>query len=545
MTSFDYRNAVVASGPLAYWPLTEPAGTTLPNEIVAGLASTRNGGPVFGTSDPWGQPGACTFVATRSDAFLVNSQLNMSTATFTLECWGRVAVGNGYENNIMVLQNAGQAVTTNGVAFEIWNGTSARFAYYAPGVGNTFAPITGLGITNDGGWHHYAWTCAYDGTLLLYVDGVQVSNNAGIKAVQAFRPSWLSMGGYRAAGGGVSNFTSGDFCHMAFYARALSVTEIGAHYAAQPAPPVITPPPTSACPRRAWLTMGALSVPLESAAAGYFLESLDLGYPAPRVVSSDLADQDGAVDRTAYMGPRTVTASVHALTGADAQIDAVASAFGPFMVPSARPVLHYVLDRPGLSERTLTLRPANYDWPIVGPYERAIALQWVAPDPIVRDPAVQTATAWSGGAGGGGRTYDLTFPRQYPTTGGPSIVGQIKTNGEVPARPVLRIYGPITGATVTFRRLSDNGVCGKVAFTSNYQIVGGAFVEVDSKGHTAYLNGDRTQPVLSALDWLNMQWPVVPIAPDAATMALAGSPSGLVTSGVTQCQASWHDGYLT
>jgi hypothetical protein len=300
------------------------------------------------------------------------------------------------------------------------------------------------------------------------------------------------------------------------------------------------------CIRSAWLVLGALSLELEDQSNGYVCESLDLGYPAPRAVSDNLPDQDGAVDRTQYMGPRTVTASVHALTGAGAQIDAVAAAFAPYMVPSARPVLHYVLDRPGAAERTLTLRPANYDWPIAGDQERVIALQWVAPDPILRDPAVNTATAWSGATGGaGGRTYNLTFPRTYPSGGGPAITATISTAGDLPVRPLLRIYGPITTPVVTFTRQSDSAVVGRVPFVSGYQIVQGHYVEVDTAKHTAYLDGDRSQSVLNAVNWLNLRWPVLPIAPDSSRMALSGDPSGLVTSGITQVQATWQDGYLT
>jgi hypothetical protein len=298
------------------------------------------------------------------------------------------------------------------------------------------------------------------------------------------------------------------------------------------------------CVRQAWLTLGAATVPLENGAAGYFCESLDLGYPAVREVSANRPDQDGADDRTQFMGPRVVTASVRALTGAGARIDAVASAFAPYMVPSARPVLHYILDRPGTVERTLTLRAANYDWPVVGASERTISLQWVAPDPIARDPTVKTATAWAGSVSGGGRTYNLTFPRTYPAGGGPTITGQIVTNGDVPARPLLRIYGPITKPIVTFTRLSDNAAS-QVPFVAGYQIAGGHYVEVDTAAHTAYLDGAHNQSVLSSLDWLNLSWPVVSPAPDGATMGLVGDPSGLVTSGLTQCQATWQDGYLT
>jgi hypothetical protein len=45
------------------------------------------------------------------------------------------------------------------------------------------------------------------------------------------------------------------------------------------------------CVRSAWLVLGAKTVLLEDEAAGYFCESLDLGYPAPREVTENRPDQ--------------------------------------------------------------------------------------------------------------------------------------------------------------------------------------------------------------------------------------------------------------
>lgn len=296
------------------------------------------------------------------------------------------------------------------------------------------------------------------------------------------------------------------------------------------------------CVRKAWLVLGARTVQLEG--KGYGCTSLDLGSPDIRDVTDNLPDMDGIEDRTLYMGGRTVTADITALAPA-ARIDDVASKFAPFMAPSARPVLHYILDRSGEAERTLTLRPSGYSWPIVGPYQRDIHLSWVAADPIARDPTVEQSTAWSGSTVQSGRQYNLTFPRTYPQGGGSQITGDIVTAGDVAVRPLLRIFGPITQATVTFRRHSDNSVCGVVAMVAGYVIPQGTFVEIDTKARTAWLNGNRQSSVLHAVAWAAMQWPVIPIAPDGASMVLTADMAGGVTAGVTQVQATWQDGYLS
>jgi len=293
------------------------------------------------------------------------------------------------------------------------------------------------------------------------------------------------------------------------------------------------------CVRQAWLVLGSLSIQLENAAGGWFCSSLDLGYPEVREVIQNRPDTDGAVDRTQFMGARVVSAEIHAVAGAGARIDDVADNFAPFMVPSARPVLHYILDRAGTAERTLTLRAMGYTWAVVGASERQIMLQWKAADPVVRDPTVQTVTCYAGTAAGNGRAYPLAFPRIYPTSGGSPSTAVISSAGDLPVRPLVYVYGPVTGPVVTFT--PTTGPVAKVAFVASYRIDQGHYVLVDTVAKTALLDGVAGQSALAWLDWYNTAWPVLPRQPDTTGMSMTGSS----TSGSTQAQASWQDGYLS
>jgi len=293
------------------------------------------------------------------------------------------------------------------------------------------------------------------------------------------------------------------------------------------------------CVRQAWLTLGSLTMPLENPAGGWFCASLDLGFPDVREVIQNRPDTDGTIDRTALMGARVISAEIHAVAGAGARIDDVADNFAPFMVPSARPVLHYILDRAGAAERTLTVRAMGYQWAVAGTAERQIMLQWKAADPIARDPTVQTATAYAGTAAGNGRTYPLVYNRTYPTGGGSPTTATISSAGDLPVRPLLRIYGPVTGPAVTFTPTA--GPVSKVAFVPSYRLDQGHYVQVDTVSKTALLDGIAGQSALAWLDWYNTAWPILPTLPATTTMAMTGSS----TSGVTQAQATWQDGYLT
>jgi hypothetical protein len=299
----------------------------------------------------------------------------------------------------------------------------------------------------------------------------------------------------------------------------------------------------AACVRQAWLDLygdGTVTVPLENAAAGYFCTSLDLGFPAVRDVTSNRPDHDGVDDRTKYMGSRPITANITALHGAGARIDAVGPLFSQYMLPSARPVLHYILDRPGAAERTITVRGANYAGPIVGADQRDIQLQWVAADPYAYDPNWQQATAWSGSASGPGRQYPLGYPRTYPTGTGAANTAVMSTAGDVGIQPRYLIYGPITNPVLTITP-STTGNPSYIRFQPGFVIPAGQWLDLDSAAKTANMNSVVTASVLSSIDWMNTTWAVVPPNPASATLALSGSSA----SGNTQVQASWKDRYLT
>jgi hypothetical protein len=300
--------------------------------------------------------------------------------------------------------------------------------------------------------------------------------------------------------------------------------------------------PPGPCVRAAWLTLGAASVALDNPAGGWFCTSLDLGSIDVRAVTYPRPQGDGLADLTRFMGGRVVTAEITALVGAGARIDDVADNFAPFMVPSARPVLHYVLDRPGAAERTLTLRAAAYTWKIEGSDQRDIQLQWQAADPIARDPTTQTVTAFSGSSSGSGRLYNLSFPRMYPLGGGSAVNAMLSTPGDVAIMPMLRIYGPITQPQVWIALSGGGGF--SVYFVAGFRIDQGHRVDVDCARHSALMDGDPSQSVLGSIAWNLLYgpgWPVIGPAPAWGSMSLSGQS----TSASTQVSASWNDGYLT
>jgi hypothetical protein len=297
-----------------------------------------------------------------------------------------------------------------------------------------------------------------------------------------------------------------------------------------------------ACVRSAWLVLGSNTLLLEDPAKGYFCTNLDLGAPAVRPVVTPNPNRTGETDRTQFMGGRVVQADVSAFTGAGARIDDVMDNFAPFMDPGQRPVLHYVLDRPGTPERTVTLRAVAYDAKISGAAQRDIVMQWEAGDPIAYDVVQQSKTAMAGSStGASGRLYPLTFNRVYPTDGSAALGAVLVSYGDVAAHPLVRIYGPVTGPRLIMQ-VQPSAASGPYFFFLTSLVLGaGQWVDIDTARHTVLLQSDPKQSALASVDWSQSSWPYIPPAPGSVFMTISGSS----TSGVTQARATWYDGFLS
>jgi hypothetical protein len=266
---------------------------------------------------------------------------------------------------------------------------------------------------------------------------------------------------------------------------------------------------------------------------------LDLGYPEVREVMNNRPDLDGADDRTALFGARAVSANIRARPGGTMTPDEIGTLFAPFMLPGVRPELHYVLDRPGEPERMAAVRASGYTWPISGARAREIHLGWIAADPAMNDPAERSVIAYAGSSTGTGRNYPLTYNRLYPPGGNSPSTATISSPGDIPIRPLLRIYGPITAPRVALA-ISDGSAL-EVRFVAGFIINAGRWVDVDAANRTVYADSDPTAPVVDRVDWQASTWPVLPVAPASTSMNLYGDS----TAGVTQVEAIWHDRYLT
>jgi hypothetical protein len=309
---------------------------------------------------------------------------------------------------------------------------------------------------------------------------------------------------------------------------------------------IVPEPPTAAvtCRRAAWLTLAdGRELALEDDLAGYVLAELDIAWPEVRDVVNNRPSAHGVDDRTRLFGARVVSAHVVAGPWGTRTMDDIARAFGPFLVPGARPVLHWIIDSPETvyAERTLELRASAYSSPISGMERRDILMAWSAPDPIIRGSIDQLAIGRPPYLGMIGRQYPLTFDRHYPATGGTgAVLGRIVTIGDVDVQPLLRIFGPITAPSVVINSYpqAERLISRAFVFRQSFRIDAGRWVDVDTVAHTAIADDGSRQE--AQIDWARTEWPTALGGGVLNTLALNGSN----VNHVTQVVAIWRDGFL-
>jgi Phage tail protein len=284
------------------------------------------------------------------------------------------------------------------------------------------------------------------------------------------------------------------------------------------------------------LTLGSTVLDLMDQANGFRIGEVDLGYPDVREDINLRPDQHGVADFTQFFGARAVTISGAIVPSSTGSRQKALQALAPFLNPAARPVLTYQIDG-DVGPRTLTLRPSDLSVPVTNPQVSDFQVGWKAADPFAYDANVQTAIVWVTVAGGG-RQYNLVFPRVYP----PGGVSQARTYnlGSFDVYPTLTFYGPMTGIQVTWTALSTPTITGYFLFQPSYTIPAGSFVVVDCKNRTAFLNGDPANSVYSRLGYLSSGfWPYIP-----AGGSTIWSLSANNTSAASQVQIRWQDAYL-
>jgi hypothetical protein len=209
-----------ASGPVALWHFEERGGTTVGDSS----GFSNNGVAQNGMGWTSGQVGGAGSFDGLDDQVSVpdSSSLSVTGPALTLEAWVRPTAVNGYR--VLIHKELQYSLA-------IYNGQLT----YADSATWSYATLGYYGSIPMGTWSHVAVT--FDGSLLrYYINGTEVGTQAHSGSLSA-TTNPVCLGSYNCS----SLRFAGGLDEVAVYSRALSPTEVYAHYIsglASPATPV-------------------------------------------------------------------------------------------------------------------------------------------------------------------------------------------------------------------------------------------------------------------------------------------------------------------
>src|SRR5581483_5289433 len=233
-------NAVLGDGPVAYWRLDEPAGTTVDDATGDGHTGSYSGNVALGQASALvGDPDGSISLTDSSSYATVPDIASLDTPNFTIEGWVRALTTGAYQKII------GKGANTT----EQWG------LYIAPTTGDldVQAELGATQVSLDSGvhigdntWHYVAAT--WDGTnLTLYwsdsTGHIQSKPLSETGKVLKTNTEQISIG--KEVSSTTNEFPLNSGLHqlddLAVYAKALTSTQIAAHLSAGRAAPTIAP----------------------------------------------------------------------------------------------------------------------------------------------------------------------------------------------------------------------------------------------------------------------------------------------------------------
>lgn len=215
----SYRDLIVSHAPVAYWRLGEASGTTAVDEMGA-YNGTYTGGYTLA------QAGALTGDANTAVAFNGTTSYVVTTSNLynmgirraaTLECWVRLSLDSTSGINELISD-----WNSVGVSLRAYN-TGSIEAFVYP---NNYRATSATGVLTANANTHVVAVLDTT-TLKLYRNGAEVKSVAlGGDIGSSASPLRIGM----RADANLSTAAKGVIDEPAVYSRALSATEIAAHY---------------------------------------------------------------------------------------------------------------------------------------------------------------------------------------------------------------------------------------------------------------------------------------------------------------------------
>jgi hypothetical protein len=210
------------SGLVGRWKFDDGSGTSAIDSSGYNYTGTLVGTPVWTSGQ---LSGALQFNATNYVTFPVNTPLANDTASTSLCAWFNTS--NATAGTILAVNNAPIATTPTAWDALLYVDTSGHLRGGGD-LASGFPTIVSPSTVNDGAWHHTVLT--YDGAnLILYLDGANVSSQAGVRTGVGTPCYWVIGTGYtQSYPGGAAGWYSftGKIDDVRVYTRVLTPTEV-------------------------------------------------------------------------------------------------------------------------------------------------------------------------------------------------------------------------------------------------------------------------------------------------------------------------------
>jgi hypothetical protein len=231
-----YTTTILADGPIAYWRLDEQTGSTIAHDETMNYNGAYHGdvtfnqpGAIHGDPDTsvylnmaMGQTGYVSVTGSFPSVATFVSQ-----SAFTLEAWIKPTSVDTEYRGILSYEPLLDAATNQGYVIYLggFSDSGVGFSRFDNGA-EGYARDGGVVHANAGWYHIVAVHSANLSTI--YVNGLLVSSRSDTEDIQSFVCSF-NIGATHC---GTRGFFQGWVDEVAVYAKALSLTQIDAHYTA-------------------------------------------------------------------------------------------------------------------------------------------------------------------------------------------------------------------------------------------------------------------------------------------------------------------------
>jgi galactose oxidase len=226
----SYGRAVLASGPAAYWPLSDATGPTAADASGNGYTGTYStSGITYHAPSSVEGPTGTGVALDGSSGQIVAAQAITDPTTYSEEMWFKTTTASG--GYLMGFGSSPSGLSAQRDR-QVWmsNDGQLNFGIFD---GQTVV-VQSPKSYNDGAWHYVVATQSWDG-MSLYVDGQLVGANSTTQST-SYVGYWrvggedLSLWPYQPS----SDYLAGTVSDAAFYNIELSAGQVQAHYLASP-----------------------------------------------------------------------------------------------------------------------------------------------------------------------------------------------------------------------------------------------------------------------------------------------------------------------